>query len=156
MVEVFCNDIFLKGLVDLLMFILMEEWSWENLLWKLVFGFGKFWTFLLFPGWEFGANLEVLEVSLTLSLLISSSIIMLIFLVKPLIFLCLLCLGIGSGVLSELSEDVDEVLILDNDELLSLNLLSSETRRLDASGFSVVGLVGAESVTKNSKLTQAM
>ena len=71
---------------------------------------------------------------------------MLIFLVKPLIFLCLLCLGIGSGVLSELSEDVDEVLILDNDELLSLNLLSSETRRLDGSVFSVVVVELTESL----------
>ena len=61
------------------------------------------------------------------------------FLVKPLIFLCLLCLGIGSGVLSELSDEVDDVLMLESDELLSLNRLSSETRRLDASGFSVVG-----------------
>ena len=74
------------------------------------------------------------------------------FLVKPLIFLCLLCLGIGSGVLSELSDEVDDVLMLESDELLSLNRLSSETRRLDASGFSVVGLVGAENVIKKFKI----
>ena len=92
-----------------------------------------------------------MEVSL-LSLLISSSMIMLIFLVKPLIFRCLLCLGIGSGVLSELSEEVDEVLILDSDELLSLNLLSSETRRLDASVFSVVELTGRLRQNKNRNL----
>ena len=66
---------------------------------------------------------------------------MLMFLVKPLIFLCLLCLGIGSGVpFSELSEEVDEVLMLESDELLSLNLLSSETRRLEASVWSVAGV----------------
>ena len=41
MVEVFCNDIFLNGLVDLLILVVMLEWSWENLLWKLVFGLGK-------------------------------------------------------------------------------------------------------------------
>ena len=86
---------------------------------------------------------NLFEVSL-LSLLISSSMMMLIFLVKPLIFLCLLCLGMGSGVLSEeplseLSDEDDEVLMLESDELLSLNRLSSETRRLEASGFSVVG-----------------
>ena len=65
---------------------------------------------------------------------------MLMFLVKPLIFLCLLCLGIGSGVpFSEPSEEVDEVLMLESDELLSLNLLSSETRRLEGSVLSVAG-----------------
>ena len=78
------------------------------------------------------------------------------FLVKPLIFLCLLCLGIGSGVLSvELSEevdDVDEVLMLESDELLSLNRLSSETRRLDASVFSVVELTGRLRQNKNKNL----
>ena len=51
-----------------------------------------------------------------------------------------LCLGIGSGVpFSEPSEEVDEVLMLESDELLSLNLLSSETRRLEGSVFSVAG-----------------
>ena len=71
--------------------------------------------------------------------------IILIFLaLKALIFRCLLCLGIGSGVLKfeasedELSEDVEEVLMLDKLELLSLNLLSKEARLLDGSDFSSV------------------
>ena len=97
MVELFCNEIFLTGLEDLFMFTFIEEWSWENLLWKLVLGLGKF-----NPG-----GIILLFVVSQLSLLISSSKMILIFRLKPLlIFRCLLCLGTGSGVLKELHSEV--------------------------------------------------